>query len=418
MLAPSRGWYLLAPRESPLSPLGRLDRRRFAAQDSKHGDQVDGRTHRPPFTEGFFPVSSNRTRRQTMQEGLESRLVMSTSLPADTIGVVSGSIPSPHAVADVSVAISPRNINGRHSIVLGESVSPAPGSGLAPTVVSARGSDGKPLPIQRSAPFVPGRHGSETVFITDGKPGPLTMSVAGRAGITGSFQVRTSLPGAINGTGQVALEDLRAFVRFFQTNVHDALDSPAADANQNGRIGAVDGKLLVRKLKPLTSKIPRKSTSPWPPGSGARSHLEELGRPDAQARCYHPGADDRWVHRLQRQRPGRLHLHRPGPAHRRARQFLDQSAQPRETEQLRLPRGGSLRPAEDPRLPDPLDRLHRGRLDAQVTGSAPRVSMILAVGRLAGVKPRQASLFFLGCRTINHCQKPWLLIAAQIRSSS
>ena len=42
----------------------------------------------------------------------------------------------------------------------------------------------------------------------------------------------------------------------YLTNFHQASYNPAADANQNGQVGLVDGKLLLRNETPLTPKIP------------------------------------------------------------------------------------------------------------------------------------------------------------------
>ena len=201
-------------------------------------------------------MTSNRTRHRPSLEDLEDRLVMSTSVPANTIGVASGTVPAPHATADVSLNVSQRNFSGRSSIIVGESAKASPGSGLVPNVVSVKGPAGKPLPIRKGPPIVPGVRNNQTVLVTTGHPGPLTTIVTGRDRTTGPFQVRAYLPGDITGTGQVTLADLRAFAKAYLTNFHQANYNPAADANQNGQVGLVDGKLLLRNETPLTPKIP------------------------------------------------------------------------------------------------------------------------------------------------------------------
>jgi hypothetical protein len=208
---------------------------------------------------------------------LEGRVVPSSSsnstLPADTLAVVQGTVSAPGGVAQVSVPITSANINGRIPIVIGTATSPTAGSGINPRVISARGPDGQALQVQGGAAFVAARHNEATAFVQDGTPGTLTLSVTGAGNTSGSFQVRVYLPGDINGDGQVTLADLQAFPRYFKTRQGDALYNPAADANLNGQIGQEDARALVRNLKPLTPKGPLKVRLTLDPKDAVRGHV-------------------------------------------------------------------------------------------------------------------------------------------------
>jgi hypothetical protein len=203
-------------------------------------------------------MSSPRNRKQPALDVLEGRLVPSGNVPANTLAIVQGTVPAPGAVAEVSVPITARNINGRIPIVIGTATAPSAGSGVIPRVVAALGPDGKQVPVQPGAPSNPVTHNEALAFVQDGTPGPLTLKVKGAGGTTGSFQLRAYLPGDINGDGQVTLADLQLFPKRYRTQVGDALYNPAADANLNGQIGQEDAKALLRNLRPLTPRIPLK----------------------------------------------------------------------------------------------------------------------------------------------------------------
>jgi hypothetical protein len=219
-------------------------------------------------------------------EQCEVRLVLSAGLPADTIAVVSGSVPTSGAVSDSTIPVSAKNIGGRHSVLIGESVQPTNGSTLAPVIVSARGPNGNTLQINRGAPYVAGRHNAALAYVRTGTPGPLTTGITGQAGTAGPYVLRATLPGDINGTGQVTLADEQAFTKSYFTTVHDALYNPAADANQNGQIGQGDGRFLLRNLKPLTPKVPltifltlapgEEAKGPTPQNSGGTTYLKDV----------------------------------------------------------------------------------------------------------------------------------------------
>ena len=95
-------------------------------------------------------MSSPRTRRRPMLDELEGRLALSAG-PSNTLRGRFGGGRGAGSVAEVSVPVSAGNINGRHSIVIGESISPIPGSTLEPKAVAVLGPNGKHLLAPRRA---------------------------------------------------------------------------------------------------------------------------------------------------------------------------------------------------------------------------------------------------------------------------
>jgi hypothetical protein len=199
-------------------------------------------------------MASKRRRRRLGLERLEDRRTMSGN-PLNTIGVASGVVPAPGAVAEVATSIAPSHLTPRRrSTVLGVFVSPSAGSSLKPSIIDAKGPHGRLLPLRHGAPYHPPINGTAVAFVQDNQPGPLTTGITGQQGTTGAFNQVTTLPGDIKGTGSVTLADLRAFSKAFPTTRNDAFYTPAADANQNGIIGQLDARFLERNLTPLTPK--------------------------------------------------------------------------------------------------------------------------------------------------------------------
>jgi hypothetical protein len=201
-------------------------------------------------------VPRQRKQQRPALEVLEGRLVLDSTIPANTLATVQGTVSSPGAVAQVSVPVTAHNINGLESIVLGTATAPAGGGGLLPQVVYVIGPDGKRLTLQPGAPFNAASHNEATAYFTDGTPGNVTIGVTGLNNTTGSFQLREYLPGDINGDGQVTLADVQLFPKSYLSQVGDANYNAAADANLNGQVGQDDARFLERNLKPLTPKIP------------------------------------------------------------------------------------------------------------------------------------------------------------------
>lgn len=87
-------------------------------------------------------------------------------------------------------------------------------------------------------------------------------------------------------TGQDTLSVLQAFAKANQTITPDALYNPAVDANHNGQIGMVDGRILIHELPPLSPDKPLKvafllapgeeAKGPTPQDSGGKTYLKNV----------------------------------------------------------------------------------------------------------------------------------------------
>lgn len=215
----------------------------------------------------------HRKQQRPALDVLEERLVLTSTVPVNTLATVQGTVSSPGAVAQVTVPVTAHNINGLKSIVLGTATSPTDGSGLLPQVVSVIGPDGKRLTLQPGAPFIAASHNEATSYFTNSTPGTVTIGVTGLNNTTGSFQLREYLPGDINGDGQVTLADVQLFPKSYLSQVGDASYNVAADANLNGQIGQDDARFLERNLKPLTPKIPLKVRLTLAPQDAVKGHV-------------------------------------------------------------------------------------------------------------------------------------------------
>jgi len=189
-------------------------------------------------------------------DACEARLVLSAVAPANTLADVAGTVDAPNTVANVTVPVTTRNLNHRHSIILATSVAPSSGSSLIPRLANARGASGESLPLRQGVPAVPGRHPASQAYIRTGQAGELINQVTGRRGSVGGFQLRATLPGDLDGDGQVTGADQKRFQSAYRSTSRNANYLPSADANQNGQIGHGDAKFLLRNLKPLTPKVP------------------------------------------------------------------------------------------------------------------------------------------------------------------
>ena len=218
-------------------------------------------------------MSSQRTRYLPSLDPLESRLALSTTTPVNTLSISQGVVNAPGSVATVPIPVTAQNINGRHPIVIGTSTQPTDGSTLLPRVVFARGPNGHRQKIRLGDPFNAKTHLGATSFIQAGTPGTLTVGVTGGHRTTGSFQLRSYLPGDITGDGQVNFEDLQAYTKAYKTHKGDALYDPATDANLNNQIGQTDARALVRNLKPLGPKVPLKVDLALSPKDSVRGHV-------------------------------------------------------------------------------------------------------------------------------------------------
>jgi hypothetical protein len=218
-------------------------------------------------------VTGPRIRHIPTLDVLEGRQLPSASVPANTLEIVQGSVNTAGTVTQVSVPIAASTINGRIPIIIGAASSPVESSGVIPEIVSARGPDGRRLPVQQGFPYVPGVHDEATAFVQVSRPGTLTLGVSGTRGTTGAFQVRVYLPGDLNGDHQVTFADLQEFPKFFGAKIGDPRYNVAADANLNGQIGQEDGRALVRNLNPGVPRILLKVKLTLDPKQAVKGHV-------------------------------------------------------------------------------------------------------------------------------------------------
>jgi len=231
-------------------------------------------------------MSSPKSRYRPAVETCERRVALSTGVSANTLAVVNGVVQTPQSRAAASFPVTARNINRRHSVILGASVRANEGSALVPAVTHAQGASGESIPLRQGVP-ASARHQRPThVYLRTGEPGSVTTEVTGREGTTGGFQLNATLPGDLDGDGQVTLADETLFVDSFGSTRGNANYLPAADANQNGQIGQGDARFLLRNLRPLTPKVPLSLTlnlsphdaakGPTPKTSGGKTHHKNV----------------------------------------------------------------------------------------------------------------------------------------------
>jgi len=191
-------------------------------------------------------------------ERLETRLQLSLTPPANSIGTNVGDVTAPGAVGETSVAVAPRNLTqGKSSTLLGVFVQPEPGSSLAPRIVAVDQSNGQRLALRQGRPYVPGRDdGLAAAFVKVSQPGPLTILVTGQHHSTGTYQTDTTLVGDVNGDGTVSLADLRAFASAYESKPGDSNYNAAADFNLDGIVNHLDAKALMENMPPLTPEVP------------------------------------------------------------------------------------------------------------------------------------------------------------------
>jgi hypothetical protein len=212
-----------------------------------------------------------RRPRRPSVERLESRRLLSIAPSANTFGLTPpanaidislGHISAPRAIGSTTVTIAPQNITpGRTSTEFALFVQPYSGSGVLPRIVGAV-QDGHSLPIQFGRPFS-GRHVGKPInravaFFETGQAGPVTVLVAGQRHTTGSYTVETTLPGDVNGDGQVNLADAVAFAPTYASKPGEPQYVAAADYNQNGVVNLYDALALERNIAPQTAPGP-----PW-----------------------------------------------------------------------------------------------------------------------------------------------------------
>ncbi len=174
-------------------------------------------------------------------------------------------------------------------------VQPTSGSGVVPRIVGVE-QDGKLLPLQLGRPYNPRHAGQPTnqavAFFETGHSGPVTVLVAGQKSSTGSYTVETTLPGDVNGDGQVNVADLVPFAKAFGSSQNDPNYNPAADFDQNGYINIYDAKAIERNMPPLTPNRPLNAVINLLPSDQA-----DYAGPQELGGVYHEARrSNRWIH--------------------------------------------------------------------------------------------------------------------------
>lgn len=199
-------------------------------------------------------------------DALETRLALSLAPtaptfgltpPANTISLALGNATRPATASATTATIASHNLTpGRTSTEFGVFVKPYGNSGIVPRIVAVK-QDGHLLPMQPGRNYNPHLSHQPTdmsvAFFETGKPGPVTILVAGRGLSTGQYTVETTLVGDVLGTGQVGLADEQAFANTYATKPGQAGYIAAADYNQNGVINQYDAMALERNM-PILSK--------------------------------------------------------------------------------------------------------------------------------------------------------------------
>jgi hypothetical protein len=208
-----------------------------------------------------MPSKAHRRRHRPRFDGLESRQLLSTTALPDLIASTTGSVTQRQAISQTSITIEPKNITPHKPYtIFAVFVQPSATSALAPRIVSVLGTNGKPLSVQYGRPYVPGGGDAPTneavAFVKVSQPGPLTVRVAGQDDTTGSYTMETTLPGDMNGDGQVTIADLPLFAAAYESHPDSANYNPAADFRQNGIVNLYDAKILMHNMTPVSDNVP------------------------------------------------------------------------------------------------------------------------------------------------------------------
>src|SRR5579883_111162 len=207
------------------------------------------------------PRGRSRPRLEPLEPRLPLSLPPSTntfgiSPPANALGVSLGNLTRPDAIATTSVTLVPRNITPhKQSTIFGVFVQPTATSGLDPRIVAVK-EGGRTLPLHLGRPYRPQAAGQPTdqavAFFKASHAGTVSILVAGQNHTTGTYTALTTLPGDVNGDGQVTLADLPPFAKAYGTSRGNPDYNPAADASLNGIINLFDAKALEYNMTPVT----------------------------------------------------------------------------------------------------------------------------------------------------------------------
>ncbi|HEU5115473.1 MAG TPA: dockerin type I domain-containing protein [Isosphaeraceae bacterium] len=207
-------------------------------------------------------MSTRRRSVRPVLDTLETRLALSTITPplpsADTIGAQLVPL-QPHQISSANLPIHQENLNPvKHSTLIRLAGDPVPGSTVNPRFVGATNANGRPLRFIQGGHYVPGIRPHAQAFAFVHNTNGMNALTTTTTDTSGNAVVSNSLPGDINGDGNVNPTDLALMQAAWLTTPGDAFYNPGADLNHNGYIGLGDVKLLERNMTPITPKIPLK----------------------------------------------------------------------------------------------------------------------------------------------------------------
>jgi len=176
-------------------------------------------------------------RKPSAVEGLERREVLSAVVVAP-FASLPGRIASAAQPAQVGLRVAPGQITSDRSapIYVAIQVQAAPGSAARPQVLDVVGPTGLQYPVNKT----PGGPFLLKVTPPALKPKAFEVDVAGLDDKVGDFVLNAYLAGDVDANGTVDASDIQRIKSSYGT--HDGMPhyDPAADLNQDGRVGCID----------------------------------------------------------------------------------------------------------------------------------------------------------------------------------
>ena len=222
----------------------------------------------------MHPTHPSKRRRREFQLGaelLETRELL-TSGGGDTFAIIPGAITTAGQTTTLNFTIDPTHFTiPKDKLALGIDVAAASGSTVTPMILSVNGPNGRIVPETLHSIYDPSllKSGAVTSLGTTAvvstlkfKPASLatpqtySVTVMGTNKTTGQFELGFYLPGDANGDGVVNQADITAVKAALHSKAGATNYSFDADANRDGRIGAVDLKYAQENMGVETTISP------------------------------------------------------------------------------------------------------------------------------------------------------------------
>src|SRR5438105_3598907 len=188
-------------------------------------------------------------RQQPRVEALDRRILLAavSALPANVFAMIDGAVAAGGAAQQVPIHLTTRDFNFSlvSSLSLGFQADVPAGSTLSPAL-SLKDRNGRV--VSQIPPPTPGAQAALYRLTA----GDYTMSLAGKNGTSGAYQLRVFLVGDANGDRAVTAADSVLVANLIQTHAYSA----AADANLDGRVGVEDLVLQAANLGASTAIRP------------------------------------------------------------------------------------------------------------------------------------------------------------------